>query len=113
MERHRHPFNFNGLRLSKSVIESRNKLRKVEINRQKSPFKPALEITHFHDASAQPTEIARARPFVLFTFRVVEYRAACHAPMLFVSMAKARIEGALLAGREIHGVRVWASSLGR
>lgn len=113
MERHRDPFNFKGLRVSKSVIERRDKLRKIEINRQQRPFKPALEITHFHHASAQPVEIARARPFVLFAFRVIDDRTADHAPIPLESVAKPRLESALLAGREIHRIRVWAPSLER
>ena len=113
MERHRDPFDFEGLRIGKSVIERGDELRKVEIDRQQRPFKPALEVTHFHHASAQPVGIARARPSVLFAFRVIDDRTADHAPIPLESVAKPRLESALLAGREIHRIRVWASSLGQ
>ena len=113
MERHRDPFYFKRLHIRKSVVERRNKLRKIEINRQQRPFKSALKIAHFHNASTQPSKIADARPFVLFAFRVIEYRTARHAPIPFKSVAKPRFEGALLAGYEFHCFRVLASSVER
>jgi hypothetical protein len=79
---------------------------KIEINRQQRLVELALETAHFKGAHIQPLWVTRARPFVLFTFRVIEYGTARHAPILVKSVAKTRFECALLAGWEFHFIRI-------